>query len=141
MKTVYLIGSLRNAIVPEIAATLREKGFDAFDDWHAAGPEADDEWQKYEHKRGRSYQEALDSYHAYHVFDFDKHHIDRSDMGLLVLPAGKSGHLELGYLIGVGKPGFILLEEGQEDRFDVMYRFASYVSSSLPDIIKRLRQV
>lgn len=40
---VYVIGSLRNPRIPEIANELREKlGCEVFDDWHAAGPHGDD---------------------------------------------------------------------------------------------------
>jgi len=44
-------------------------------------------------------------------------------MGVLMLPAGRSGHLELGQIMGDRKPGFILLDEDY-DRWDVMYRKA-----------------
>lgn len=118
---VYLIGSLRNPHIPSIAETLRSWGCEVFDDWYAAGPEADDYWQKYEQGRGRTYKEALDGLAADHVFNFDQAHLDRCDAVVLVLPAGKSGHLEFGYCIGQGKPGFILMPEDAE-RWDVMYR-------------------
>lgn len=137
MKTVYLIGSLRNPRIQEYARLLRSKGFDVFDDWHAAGPEADDKWQEYEQERGRSYSDALAGYHAQHVFEFDRFHLDRADIGVLVLPAGKSGHLELGYLIGRGKPGFVLLD-GESGRFDVMYRFAKKACHSITELIEEL---
>jgi hypothetical protein len=39
------------------------------------------------------------------------------------MPAGKSGHLELGYAIGSGKRGFVCFDQ-EPDRWDVMYRFA-----------------
>ena len=39
---LYVIGSLRNPAVPQVAKRLREAGFLVFDDWYAAGPEADD---------------------------------------------------------------------------------------------------
>lgn len=122
---LYLIGSLRNEAIPDIGDCLRDIGFEVFDDWHAAGPEADDYWKKYETARGHGYAEALHGYAAEHVFHFDKHHLDDADLGVLVLPAGRSGHLELGYLIGSGKPGFILHDD--PDRWDVMYRFAAGV--------------
>ena len=137
MKKVYIIGSLRNDNVPKIAAMLRKEGFDAFDDWYAAGPEADDKWKEYEVQRNRPYKDAIDAPHAWHVFNFDRHHLDDSDFALLVLPAGKSGHLELGYFIGSGKPGFILLDN--LDRWDVMYRFARKVSDNLDELIKEMR--
>jgi nucleoside 2-deoxyribosyltransferase len=98
-------------------------GLDAFDDWHSVGPDADDHWKAYELARGRTYQEALQGHAARHVFEFDRQNIDRCGAVLLVLPAGKSGHLELGYAIGRGKYGFILLDEA-DVRWDVMYGFA-----------------
>src|SRR6478609_6057470 len=43
-KKCYLIGSLRNEFVPTLAARLRGTCPETiiFDDWYAAGPEADD---------------------------------------------------------------------------------------------------
>jgi nucleoside 2-deoxyribosyltransferase len=68
----------------------------------------------------------MKGYAAKHVFEFDKHHLDRCTGAILMLPAGKSGHLELGYIIGQGKPGYILLD-GEPTRFDQMYQFAKDV--------------
>ncbi len=120
---IYLIGSLRNPEVPLIANKLRDAGHSVFDDWYAAGPEADDKWRDYEKLRGHSYSEALNGFAANHVFQFDKFHIDRCDTAVLVLPTGRSGHLELGYCLGAGKPGYILHDD--PERWDVMYRFAT----------------
>ena len=50
---LYIIGSLRNPRVPEVAKDLRESGYEVFDDWFAAGERADDSWQSYEKGRGR----------------------------------------------------------------------------------------
>lgn len=139
-RSIYLIGSLRNPQVPKVAETLRIAGFDVFDDWYAAGPEADDYWQKYETARGHSYAEALAGYAAKHVYEFDKYHLDRCDMGILLLPAGKSGHLELGYMSGQGKRTFILLDKVPE-RYDVMYQFATGgVHTDLFSLMKSLVQ-
>lgn len=135
IESIYLIGSLRNKKVPEIGKTLRENGFDVFDDWYGAGPEADDKWKEYEEARGRTYAQALDGYAANHVFAFDKYHLNRCDATLLVLPAGRSGHLELGYSVGIGKRGFILTEPNH-DRWDVMYRFAEQVFFSEDEMIE-----
>lgn len=135
---IYLIGSLRNPDIPVIGNKLRAAGFDTFDDWFAAGPEADDKWREYEIQRGRSYVDALQGLAAGHVYDYDHEHLNRSSAGVLVLPTGKSGHLELGYLIGSGRPGYILLD--QPDRWDVMYRFASGVYTDLDSLIARLQE-
>lgn len=136
---LYLIGSLRNPNVPELGKKLRTY-FDVFDDWYSAGPEADDHWQQYELGRGHTFSEALQGYAARHVFEFDKHHLDAADIGVLVLPAGKSGHLELGYLLGAGKPCYIMLD-GEPDRFDVMYCFADGVFTSQVELISELLRV
>lgn len=134
MKSIYVIGSLRNERITEIAKELRRVGLDAFDDWMAAGPTADDSWKTYEIDRGRTYQESLQGHAARHVFDFDKYHLDRCDAALLVLPAGKSGHLELGYMSGKGRPTFILLDD-QDVRWDVMYQFATKVFTTKEEMI------
>ena len=128
MKTpvIYLIGSLRNPEIPFIGDQLRLRGFEVFDDWFAAGPIADDSWQEYEKGRGTSYEQALKNYAARHVFAFDLHHLNRADMAVLALPAGKSGHLELGYMAGRGKPTYILFDK-EPERWDCMYQFADDV--------------
>lgn len=123
MKEIYLIGSLRNPEIPTFAKEIRDLGFLVFDDWFSPGPEADDYWKKYETDRGRTYEEALKGYAGQHVYEFDKGHMDRCDIGLLMMPAGKSGHLELGIMIGSGKPGIIFMDT--PDRWDVMVQFAN----------------
>ena len=135
---IYLIGALKNREIPVIGKLLREDGFEVFDDWHEAGPEADSYWQAGEIYRGRSYREALRGHHAECVFDFDRYHLDRSDMGILALPAGKSGHLELGYLRGQGKPTFVLFDK-EPERYDVMYKFAEEVFMNLEEMRSYLK--
>lgn len=92
---IYLIGSLRNEKIPHIARELRETlGVEVFDDWFSPGPEADDFWRKYEKVRGNTYKQALSNWAGKHIFEFDKFHIDRLKIGVMYMPAGKSGHLE-----------------------------------------------
>lgn len=122
-EVVYLIGSLRNPKVLEVTNALTKAGFEVFSDWFAASENADDAWRDYEKGRGRTYTQAINGFAAKHVFAFDKYHLDRSTMGVLLMPAGKSGHLELGYLSGQGKPTFIYFDE-EPERWDVMYQFA-----------------
>lgn len=135
---IYLIGSLRNPEVPKIAAKLRTAGHEVFDDWVAAGEIADDAWRDYELGRGHTFPQALEGYAANHVYEFDRYHLNRANAGVLIMPAGKSGHMELGYLIGQGKPGYILLDN-QPERFDVMYRFAKGVTYDLEQLIQWLK--
>jgi hypothetical protein len=138
-KTIYIIGSLRNPLIPAFANEIQALGFEAFADWYAAGPEADDKWRDYAKERGLTYGEALASYAATHVFNFDKQHIDRSDAVVMLMPAGKSGHLELGYAIGSGKRGYILFDQ-EPERYDVMAQFATKVFFNKSDLFQELQR-
>lgn len=84
------------------------------------------------------YSEVLSSYSARHIFEFDKEHLDRCDCAVLVLPAGKSGHLELGYVIGRGKPGYILMD-GEPERVDIMHSFATKVFMNQEEMIEHFK--
>jgi len=136
--SIYLIGSLRNLEIPEIGVALRNAGFDVYDDWWSASEDADDWLQGYYKRRGFSHKEMLKSYASKHIFELDYRHLNRCDIGVLVMPAGKSGHLELGYMVGRGKPGYILFDK-EPDRFDQMHQFANDVFYTKEDLVNELR--
>jgi hypothetical protein len=138
-KSIYLIGALKNREIVHIGNRLRRGGFDVFDDWQTPGPEADSFLLEYYKVRGFSYKDALNSYGARHVFEFDKYHIDRCDIGVMIMPCGKSGHLELGYMLGQGKPGYILFDE-EPERFDCMYSFSTNIFFDVEDLVKELKK-
>lgn len=127
---IYVIGSMRNPVVPEVAGILRAKGHDVFDDWYSPGPEADDKWQEYEMGRGRSFIEAINGAHAWNVFEFDKKHLDAAELIVMVAPFGKSAFAEMGYSVGRGKPVIVYVTE-EPERFDIMARFATYFVDTL----------
>lgn len=140
MNKLYIAGSLRNPNIPKVAQSIREAcpRLDVFDDWFAVGPEADDHWRAYEMAKGHCYLQALGGHTAQHVFQFDKKHLDEADGLLLVLPAGKSAHLELGYMVGRKKWTGILLESSDPERWDIMYQFADYIFASVEEVIAQL---
>jgi hypothetical protein len=135
-KVLYLIGSLRNNRVPELAKRIRKDNPDieVFDDWYAAGEEADDCWKTYEQNRGRTYQEALAGHAAKNVFAFDKRHLDRCTHALLVLPAGKSGHMEVMYATYGVKAKTAILLDPEDVRWDVMYQFVPTILNNDKEI-------
>lgn len=119
---IYVMGSLSNPAVPAWGRWLREQDWDAFDDWYAAGPDADVRWREYERARGRTMQAALKGRSARQTFGFDAFHLNIADAGLLVLPAGKSGHMELCYLMwSRQKPTAILMTDPDPPKWDQMY--------------------
>jgi nucleoside 2-deoxyribosyltransferase len=136
-RKIYLIGSLRNPDIQDHTEFFRAAGHEVFDDWYAAGEKADDAWQAYEQNRGHSYLEAINSVHAVAAFNVDKTWLDWCDTAILVMPAGKSCHLELGYVIGQGKPGYILMPK-EPERYDLMYRFATGVYTSRTNLLWQL---
>lgn len=137
MTKLYIIGSMQNKKVPDVANILRLRGFEAFDDWHSSGPESDEFWRKYEEGRGRSYVQALEGLFAQHVFNFDLRHLREADAAILCCPAGRSAYLEFGWMLGQGKSGFALVEEDPE-RWDVMLQFATEIVSSVDDLCAAL---
>ena len=134
---VYLVGSLRNPQVPLMAKRLRESGFEVFDDWYAAGPGADDAWRDYERAKGHTLPQALKGAAGQNVFQFDRRHLVDATSVVLLLPAGKSAHLELGWAIGKNKHSAVFLGD-EPDRYDVMYAFASLVTPELDELVKWL---
>lgn len=137
--SIYIIGSLANPKIPVVANELRSVGFDVFSSWYCASENADVRWQEHEQGRGLTYIEALKDFAAQQVFKFDKYHLDRCDTAVLVYPAGRSGHLELGYAVGQGKHTFILMDQ-EPVKWDVMLNFADAVFSNIEDLVKELKQ-
>ena len=139
-KQIYLAGSLRNPGIVAIAEMLQARtGISVFADWFAAGEHADDAWRDYCKTRGLTYRQALNEPAAKNVFEFDKKHILASDIMVVAMPAGKSAFLELGWFIGQGKPGYILLDD-QVDRWDVMFQFATGVFETLDELSAHIKE-
>ena len=137
-KSVYLMGALANPNIPFIGNKIRELGFEAIEDWWACGPLADSYLKHYAKIRKLNYKQTLDTYAAKHIFGFDKDLIDKADIGVLCMPSGKSAHLELGYLIGTGKPGYILFDK-EPAKIDIMYQFASNIYFNIDDLLVELK--
>ena len=138
---IYLIGSLRNPNVPVLAKELRDiLKIEVFDDWFSPGPQADDYWRDYEKLRGSTYRHALSNWAGKHIFEFDKFHIDRLNVAVMYMPTGKSGHLELGYILGQGKKGYILFDQ-EPERWDVMYQFATGIFFDKDELVAELKKV
>src|SRR5258708_22231590 len=138
-KLIYIGGSMSNrAGVLETSQALRAAGFDVFNEWIMPGEETDTKWQEFAQAQNQTYLEALAAPHARDVFEFDKTWLDKSDAFVLVMPAGKSAHLECGYMIGKGKPALIYMPK-EPDRWDVMALFATAIYDNLDDIKEYLK--
>jgi nucleoside 2-deoxyribosyltransferase len=56
-----------------------------------------------------------------------------ADTGVLVLPSGRSAHLEAGYFVGAGKPLYIVMLEAQQP--ELMYRMARRVCLTMDELL------
>jgi hypothetical protein len=140
-RMIYVGGSLRNPTVMKVANKLRKinPNWEVFDSWISPGPRADDYFRDYCNQKGLSYKEALKDPAAKHIFEFDLFHINRATDFVLVMKAGKSAHLELGYFLGRGGRGYILFDETPK-RYDLMLQFANDIFFNFNDLAKELKK-
>ncbi len=73
------------------------------------------------------------------AFEEDKKWLDWADCCLLILPAGKSAHLEAGYTKGKGKRLIIWQKNFSKGEFDVMYGFADLITDSMEAVFEELK--
>lgn len=141
-KLVYIAGSMRNREgILALVKALMDAGFDTFHSWINPGEETDDKWMAWQKSLGRDYFEAMEDPHVANVYNFDREWLDKSDIFVMVGPAGKSAHAELGYMCGMGKPTFVLMES-EPERWDIMTAaFAGMIFRSKEDLIAWLQNV
>lgn len=119
MKKIYVASSWRNKQLQQgVVMTLRSAGHQVYDFIHppnkAAGfhwSQIHKDWQKW---TPQAYRKALEHPLAVEGFASDKEALDWADTGILVMPCGRSAHLEIGYLSGQGKPCAVLAVEPME---------------------------
>lgn len=134
---IYVASSWRNIFQPEVVKALREAGHEVYDfrnprpgDRGFHWSEIDPEWKTWTEEKFRA---ALDHDLARRGFDSDWGAMEDADLGVLVLPCGRSAHLEAGYFVGAGKPLVILLNDPMEP--ELMYRMASDICLSVVGVV------
>jgi hypothetical protein len=85
------------------------------------------------------FRDALDHPIARHAFAQDMNALWSADACVLVLPGGRSSHLEAGLPAGkpAGKPVFLLLADGEPE---LMYRMATAICLDLDELVEQLRR-
>lgn len=134
---VYVASSWRNPIQPAIVQILRAAGIDHYD-FRNPGPgttgfawsEIDPDWQNW---TADQYVKALDNPIAVDGFRRDFEAMQRADTFVLVLPCGRSAHLELGWAVGAGKRTAILTQDGEEP--ELMAKMVDYIATSTFDLL------
>ena len=138
---IYVASSWRNGKQPEVVTILREKGHYVYDfrnpepgDHGFQWSDIDPNWQTWSPKQFRvSLRHKL----AWRGFDADFEAMRWADAFVLVMPCGRSAHLELGWACGAGKKTIILLSDGEPE---LMYKLADHVCVTLDEVIGHLQQ-
>jgi len=148
---IYVASSWRNPHQPDLVGALRVQGHEVYDFRHPpAGDhlgfswsDVDPAWASW---TAEQYVEALDHPIAAAGFDSDFGAMAWADAGVLVLPCGRSAHLEAGWFVGAGKLLYVLLDrdEFQPDAghhvTELMYRMATRIFTSHHALLEDLYQ-
>jgi len=140
---IYVASSWRNKYQPAVVAMLRQMGHEVYD-FHTPRPgndgfgwkEIDPNWESWTPERFRI---LLQHSVAKAGFESDANAVNWATMGVLVLPSGRSAHLEAGYLAGQGKPVHILMPEKSEP--ELMYRWAAGIHLSAHELRAALKEL
>jgi hypothetical protein len=133
-RRLYVASSWRNSLQPEIVGLLRDDGNAVYDfrnpfdggngfKWS----EIDPNWKSWDRW---DYRDFLDHEIAELGFKNDWDAMQWADTGVLLLPSGRSAHLEAGYFVGAGKELHILIPNEDEFVPELMYKMATRVHCS-----------
>lgn len=146
-KYVYVASSWRNPIQPAVVAVLRAAGIDCYDfknpeggtgfSWREVKPSGappgikakGSDWET-----AADYLEMVNHPRAIEGYAADFAAMEKADAFLMILPCGKSAHLELGWAVGAGKRTVILLEDPVEP--ELMYRMVGHIATSVDDVLR-----
>ena len=135
---IYVASSWRNQQQPLVVARLREEKHLVYDfrDPNAGfhWSQIDPNWQDWTPGRFRA---NLEHPLAMEGFAADFHAMHQSDTFVLVMPCGRSAHLELGWAAGAGKRTIILLSDGEPE---LMYKMADRICVSLDEVVECLKR-
>lgn len=144
LSSIYVASSWRNPIQPAVVSSLRAAGFECYDFRH---PHDDNEGFHWSYVYGRPGDAAewtdgvlssemirgLAHPRAVAGFVLDMAAMERCDTCVLVLPCGRSAHLELGWFVGQGRRTAILLDNPCQP--ELMYRMVDHLATELPELV------
>lgn len=141
---LYVASSWRNLTYPGMVACLRSEGFDVYDFRNPAVGDFGFQWVDTGIHNGPVYIDelavALETPRAQAGFHNDYMAMQWADACVLVLPCGRSAHLEAGWFMGQNKPVVIYASDKIDP--ELMYLLAGDklgMYTSFEDVVKRLR--
>jgi len=129
MHRIYAASSWRNSYHQEVIQTLRQWGHQVYNfkcPDQAKGfawSDLDPNWQNWDRQK---YRDLLQGHQrAAQGFMSDYRAMQWADTCVLILPAGRSAHIEAGYFNGANKRLIVYMPENQEP--DLMYLMAQSI--------------
>lgn len=141
---IYVASSWRNTYQPTVVVALREEGYEVYDFRNPKPGDTGFSWRQCataEQLRDprRFRDEVLTHPIAQAGFALDMTALRNADATVLVLPCGRSAHLELGYATGAGKKTFVLFDE-RIDEPELMYLMNTKICATLVELLAELRK-
>jgi hypothetical protein len=130
MAKIYVASSWRNARQPDIVRLLRAAGHEVYDFHNPAPDDNGFSWRWCDERPPAEwtvddYLRVLEHPVALRGFGYDMGALGDCDACVLVLPCGRSAHMEWGWSVGAGKRAFVLCEKLDEP--ELMYLMASRI--------------
>jgi len=142
MRKIYVASSWRNPIQQHVVAALRAADHEVYDFRHPALGNNGFAWSDIDFDWIRWTPDEFARLVTTHpvaaaAFKLDKDALDWCDTCVLVLPCGRSAHLEAGYAIGRGKRTVFYLHP---DKFEpeLMYLLGDGFASSVGELLPLL---
>lgn len=140
---IYVASSWRNELQQEIVRLLREAGHEVYDFKNPAPgnngfhwSEIDPQWSTWSPQQ---FKDGLCHEIAGAGFWSDMNALEECDCCVLLLPSGRSAHLEAGWAIGAGKPTAILLAKGMEP--ELMYAMTPHICVDIPELLEAVEEI
>lgn len=128
MSRIYVASSWRNTYQPAIVETLRAVGHEVYDFKNPAPDNNGFSWRSidggWESWTSEQYREALRHPVAQAGFKSDIDGMKWADEFCLVLPCGRSAHLEAGWAMGAGKRCSVYIPNTERIEPELMYLLA-----------------
>lgn len=135
-RKIYVASSWRNPLQAGVVESLHWDGHAVYDFKNPSPTnkgfswsEIDPEWRQW---TADQYRAALEHPIAKRGFASDFAAMKWADTFVLVLPCGRSAHLELGWAAGQGKQTIILTRDGEEP--ELMARMCDHICTSLDEV-------
>lgn len=140
---IYVASSWRNKHQPAVVAALRAAGHEVYDFRNPSPGDNGFSWrqcatpsQLTDPKKFRD--EVLTHPIAQHGFNSDMNALREAEATVLVLPCGRSAHLEFGWAAGNGQKTLVLFEETLDEP-ELMYLMNTKLCVSIDEVITELR--